>query len=247
MARSDPTFEDFERGLIERVGPTTGRVLEIGPKSTNPMLKLPIFENADPIGIDVEPRNVDFPIRQMNANDMEFDDDEFEAVICLSVFEHDPYWWRTMAEIKRVTKPGGTIALTVPGYTKDRERRPLFKVLGIDALADRVAAVIDRDDQYESSVHPVDSGDDEDGGEPPPGPRHRLYRLLSAAYLGVKRKDRRPVARTYGVHASPDDYYRFSATAIERVAMDGLDDLDVFAYGDPPFIAALGRKPERPE
>jgi ubiquinone/menaquinone biosynthesis C-methylase UbiE len=44
-------------------------------------------------------------ILKCNANHMEcFEDDKFGLVMCNAMIEHDKYFWKTIAEIKRVTK-----------------------------------------------------------------------------------------------------------------------------------------------
>ncbi|MFM7844883.1 MAG: methyltransferase domain-containing protein [Planctomycetota bacterium] len=52
-----------------------------------------------------------------NANCMEmFADRYFGCVLCNSTLEHDPFVWKTVAEIRRVTMPGGLVVIGVPGY-----------------------------------------------------------------------------------------------------------------------------------
>jgi SAM-dependent methyltransferase len=52
-----------------------------------------------------------------NANEMTcFADGQFQSVICNATLEHDPYFWKTIAEIHRVTAPGGLVVIGVPGY-----------------------------------------------------------------------------------------------------------------------------------
>jgi ubiquinone/menaquinone biosynthesis C-methylase UbiE len=52
-----------------------------------------------------------------NANDMDcFADGFFDAVLCNSTLEHDPFFWKTLAEIHRVTASGGLIVIGVPGF-----------------------------------------------------------------------------------------------------------------------------------
>ena len=45
-----------------------------------------------------------------------FPDDHFDKVICAEVLEHVPDYERMLAEIKRVLKPGGLLAVSVPRY-----------------------------------------------------------------------------------------------------------------------------------
>jgi ubiquinone/menaquinone biosynthesis C-methylase UbiE len=58
-----------------------------------------------------------WPILQGNANDMnQFTDGQFRTVLCNAMLEHDRYFWKTIAEIDRVTASGGWIVIGVPGY-----------------------------------------------------------------------------------------------------------------------------------
>jgi SAM-dependent methyltransferase len=60
----------------------------------------------------------DFKILKGNANSMSFfPDNKFDLVLCNAMLEHDKYFWKTIEEIKRVTKPGGYIVIGTPGYT----------------------------------------------------------------------------------------------------------------------------------
>ena len=60
----------------------------------------------------------DYEIKQGNANAMtDFTDGQFAAVLCNAVLEHDPFFWMSVAEIRRrVTAAGGLIVIGVPGY-----------------------------------------------------------------------------------------------------------------------------------
>lgn len=54
-----------------------------------------------------------------NANSMTvFTDNQFDAVLCNATLEHDAQFWKTVEEIRRVTKPGGLIVIGVPGYKR---------------------------------------------------------------------------------------------------------------------------------
>jgi SAM-dependent methyltransferase len=57
-----------------------------------------------------------------NANDMPFEDESFDLVMTISTLEHDKFFWRSLAEMKRVLQPGGLLIIGVPGYVKDPER-----------------------------------------------------------------------------------------------------------------------------
>lgn len=99
-----------------------GRVLEIGAvAASDTLLCLPSVAKAEQrIGLNLDgPYSFDgFEILRGNANEMEcFSDEQFDTILCNSTLEHDPYFWKTLIEIRRVAKPGALIVLGVPGYT----------------------------------------------------------------------------------------------------------------------------------
>jgi SAM-dependent methyltransferase len=51
-----------------------------------------------------------------------FKDETFDLVVCCSTLEHDKRFWLSVAEMKRVMRPGGLLVIGVPGYVKDEER-----------------------------------------------------------------------------------------------------------------------------
>ena len=109
---------------FERICATRGcgdAVLEVGAvPSDNSLLCMPALNRAsEKIGINLKgPFSYkDFRIVKGNANRMEcFEDERFDTVLCNATLEHDKYFWKTVAEIKRVTKPNGLIAIGAPGY-----------------------------------------------------------------------------------------------------------------------------------
>ena len=76
---------------------------------------------TEKIGVSLEGpyQYKDFSIIKGNANSMNFfSDGKFDAVLCNSVLEHDKYFWKTVSEIKRVTRTGGLIVIGAPGFTE---------------------------------------------------------------------------------------------------------------------------------
>jgi SAM-dependent methyltransferase len=107
-----------------------GDVLEIGATpDDSTLLNLPALSGAaEKTGINKAgpSRHKDFSILEADANAMTcFPDRRFDVVLCNAVLEHDPFFWKTLAEIRRVTKPGGLVAIGTPGYAQ----LPLEKTL----------------------------------------------------------------------------------------------------------------------
>lgn len=57
-----------------------------------------------------------------------FEDGSFDAVLSNAVLEHDPFFWKSLKEMKRVTRPGGALVIGVPGYTRLFGERTLHRV-----------------------------------------------------------------------------------------------------------------------
>jgi ubiquinone/menaquinone biosynthesis C-methylase UbiE len=98
-----------------------GTVLEVGATpDDDTLLNLPALGGvAEKIGLNRigagEFKN--FKIIAGDANAMEgFPDHRFDAVLCNATLEHDKFFWKSLAEIRRVTKPGGHIIIGTPGY-----------------------------------------------------------------------------------------------------------------------------------
>jgi len=113
-----------------------GAVLEVGATpDESTLLNLPALTGArEKIGINKAgaSRFKEFSILEADANAMTcFPDQRFDVVLSNSVLEHDRYFWKTLVEIRRVTRPGGLIAIGVPGYSQQPPRGILF---GGDAL-----------------------------------------------------------------------------------------------------------------
>lgn len=133
-------FKEFERICSEKK--IEGSVLEIGATaSPSTLLCMKSLENAThKVGINLHGpiKFKDFEILKGNANCMDiFNDQQFDAVLCNAMLEHDKFFWKTLSEIKRVTKKGGLIVIGTPGYKyykaekikKFLSRLPLIKRL----------------------------------------------------------------------------------------------------------------------
>ena len=114
-------YEQFDRICRERRA--GGAVLETGAvPSDASLLALPSLKNAvSKTGVNLDPpsRYKDFAILQVNSNLMNcFGSNQFDTVLCNATLEHDKHFWKTLAEIQRVAKPGALVVLGAPGYTR---------------------------------------------------------------------------------------------------------------------------------
>ena len=120
-------FNAFEE--ICRARKIHGNVLEIGATpDDSTLLNLPSLAGAKKIGINkaFEARYKDFVISKMDANEMaDFSNQQFDGVLCNAVLEHDRFFWRTLAEIRRVVRIGGFVIIGTPGYGQMRFEKKL--------------------------------------------------------------------------------------------------------------------------
>jgi SAM-dependent methyltransferase len=74
-------------------------------------------------GVDLSPYSVACArargheeVEEAAVERMPFEDGAFDLVTCLDVIEHTPDDRATLAELRRVTRPGGVLVVTVPAY-----------------------------------------------------------------------------------------------------------------------------------
>ena len=126
-----PIIFDAFRNILSRLD-ISGRVLEIGAvPSHDSLLTLPALKDAERIGVNID-GDVSFdgfPIVACNSNDMPmFADAQFDCVLSNATIEHDPFFWKTLAEVRRVLRPGGVAVIGGPGFTHESG----LKALGFD-------------------------------------------------------------------------------------------------------------------
>lgn len=93
---------------VEDFGLAAGRTLEVGSYDVNGSVR-PLF-TGEYVGIDHQHGpGVD---EVMNGAAMSFPDASFDCVVSTSALEHDPAFWKTLAEVGRVLRPGGHFILT---------------------------------------------------------------------------------------------------------------------------------------
>jgi methyltransferase family protein len=99
----------------------SGPVLEIGATATSDtLLMLPSLAGLrERVGVNIVPPSEigGCPIVQCNAHDLSrFETGHFATILCNSMLEHDPQFWLTLAEIRRVARSGALIGIGVPGF-----------------------------------------------------------------------------------------------------------------------------------
>ncbi len=112
--------------IVRESGLRVARALEIGGYlNENSLLIAPELEGAERYCLNLTRMRTGTAIKTVrgNANDMHmFEDDVFDLVVSNATLEHDKYFWLSVAEMRRVTRPGGLVMIGVPGYTKNDER-----------------------------------------------------------------------------------------------------------------------------
>ncbi len=107
--------------IIRRTGIKPERALEVGGvMGKGSLLRFPELAEADRFCLNLAEMPSADGITSItgNANKMDFQDGSFELVLCCSTLEHDKHFWLSVAEMKRVLRPGGLLVIGVPGYTK---------------------------------------------------------------------------------------------------------------------------------
>ncbi len=115
-------FQPGRKAIVDRMACSPGeRILEVGVGTG---LSLPLYpEDVSITGIDISRDMLDkaearkkrwglnnvIQLTQMDAEDMEFDDDSFDKVVAMYVASVVPYPERLVDEMRRVCKPDGQI------------------------------------------------------------------------------------------------------------------------------------------
>ena len=68
-------------------------------------------------GLDANPKSHADVIHDLGAIPYPFADDEFDKIVCRHVAEHVPDVMAFVAELHRITKPGGSIQIVTPHYS----------------------------------------------------------------------------------------------------------------------------------
>lgn len=102
--------------------PGSAHVLDAGCGSGRTLDELAAYGEVS--GIELDPgaaavagkRDPAFDVRIGRLEELPWADDTFDLVTCLDVIEHTPDDRATLASLRRVTRPGGWLLVTVPAY-----------------------------------------------------------------------------------------------------------------------------------
>jgi SAM-dependent methyltransferase len=118
---SPQVFDEFAR-IAAEFWPQggVGSALEIGAGNWT-LLSAPAFDQARRVALNLR---FGTPSEQLqrcemitgNGNELPFPDASFDCVLSSSALEHDKYFWRTVAEVRRVLRKGGVFIAGVPIY-----------------------------------------------------------------------------------------------------------------------------------
>jgi SAM-dependent methyltransferase len=107
---------------IERLGlPDHARILDAGCGSGRNMVEL--AHHGVVTGVELSDTSVELArergvgeVLEGSVMDMPFDEGAFDLTVCLDVIEHLEDDIGALRELRRVTKPGGALLVTVPAY-----------------------------------------------------------------------------------------------------------------------------------
>jgi ubiquinone/menaquinone biosynthesis C-methylase UbiE len=120
---------------FQRLGLSPGdRVLDLGCGEGRHAINAYICEEVESVGVDLSPEDIATAIEKSqnfldpencnksltltvaDALDLPFADNHFDKVICSEVLEHIPDYLGALEEVRRVLKPGGVFAASVPRF-----------------------------------------------------------------------------------------------------------------------------------
>jgi SAM-dependent methyltransferase len=110
------------RAELDRLALTPGaRILDAGCGSGRTLEELVAYGEVQ--GIELDPGAAELAssrrvgeVRIGRLEELPWEDAEFDLITCLDVIEHTPDDRVTLSELRRVSKPGGFLLVTVPAY-----------------------------------------------------------------------------------------------------------------------------------
>ena len=110
------------RALLDAAGvPPGARLLDAGAGSGRTLDELarygrPAGVEPNPLGVEAARARGHVDVQLAPVERIPYADASFDAVTCLDVIEHTDDDVRSLRELRRVTRPGGALLVTVPAY-----------------------------------------------------------------------------------------------------------------------------------
>jgi SAM-dependent methyltransferase len=103
--------------------PSAPRLLDAGSGSGRTLDELARYGSvaaveAEPLGVEAARARGHSDVALAPVEAIPHPDASFDLVTCLDVIEHTPDDVRSLAELRRVTRPGGALLVTVPAYPR---------------------------------------------------------------------------------------------------------------------------------
>lgn len=118
-----PSVYRWFEGVTQRYPVAGTRVLECGGYDVNGTIR-PLFSGAKEY-LAIDDRDGPGVDQVVNCHALPFDEGSYDWVVSTSMLEHDPMFWRSMSEMQRVLRPGGLLAVTVPGFGWPHHNDPI--------------------------------------------------------------------------------------------------------------------------
>lgn len=110
-----PAIQAAVADLVTRYELDRGDVVELGSRNVNGGVRHLLRGADEYTGVDQEPGpGVDVALNARAFAAMA--PTTYDTALCLETLEHDPAFWEILSCLKVLTRPGGHIVLSVPGF-----------------------------------------------------------------------------------------------------------------------------------
>lgn len=147
-----PQVMEFVQDIVTHFN-VKGKILDVGAFDVNGCTRSIFEPECEYVGLDMQAgSNVDVVAK---GDAIPFPDNEFDCVVTVEMLEHDDNPYGTIAEMKRVLKPGGMIIVTARGILCGKHGYPQdywrFTNEGLQILLQPFEEVYTREDQVDIS------------------------------------------------------------------------------------------------
>jgi ubiquinone/menaquinone biosynthesis C-methylase UbiE len=160
-----PQIRELFGTVVAQHHPRPRRVLEVGTWPITTLLNLPGLEHAEErVGVDLEHEHqgAGWSIVKANAHQLPKEwHQRFDLIMCNAMLEHDPQFWQTLGEVRRVAAVGALVIYGAPGFVEGVpetfavHRHPVDCYrFGEDAVRHAWFAAGYKDIQHRAVLHP---------------------------------------------------------------------------------------------